>query len=220
MSRIVGVIGGMGPEATVDFLRRIVAATPARDDADHIRVLVDNNPKIPSRLAALVDGTGEDPLPVLIAMAQGLERQGADFLTMPCNTAHYYLPRIAQAVSIPFLDMVALSIARLSDKRIGMLASPAVQKVGLYAARLERAGHVAVFPDDEAKLLDVIRAVKANALTAQHRRDYAQIAASLDADAYLIACTELSVIGPPEGMTKPVVDALDVLVEATVKKAL
>jgi len=222
MSRIVGVIGGMGPEATVDFLRRIVAATPARDDADHIRVLIDNNPKIPSRLAALVDGTGEDPLPVLIAMAQGLERQGADFLTMPCNTAHYYLPRIAQAVSIPFLDMVALSITRLSDKRIGMLASPAVQKVGLYAARLERAGHVAVFPDadGEAKLLDVIRAVKANALTAQHRRDYAQVAGALDADAYLIACTELSVIGPPEGMTKPVVDALDVLVEATVTKAL
>ncbi len=106
--------------------------------------------------------------------------------------------------------MVALSIARLRDKRIGMLASPAVQKVGLYASRLERAGHVAVFPDaaDEAKLLDVIRAVKANALTSQHRHDYAQIAASLDADAYLIACTELSVIGPPDGATKPVVDAL------------
>ena len=222
MSKTVGVIGGMGPEATVDFLRRIVAATPARDDADHIRVLVDSNPKIPSRLAALVDGTGEDPLPVLIAMAQGLEKQGADFLTMPCNTAHYYLPRIVEAVSIPFLDMVALSIARLSDKRIGMLASPAVQKVGLYATRLEDADHVAVFPDvaGEAKLLEVIRAVKANALTAQHRRDYAQIAASLDADAYLIACTELSVIGPPEGATKPVVDALDVLVEATVTKAL
>jgi len=222
MSKTVGVIGGMGPEATVDFLRRIVAATPARDDADHIRVLIDNNPKIPSRLAALVDGTGEDPLPVLIAMAQGLEKQGADFLTMPCNTAHYYLPRIAQAVSIPFLDMVALSIARLRDKRIGMLASPAVQKVGLYAARLERAGHVAVFPDadGEAKLLDVIRAVKASALTARHRRDYAQVAGALDADAYLIACTELSVIGPPEGMTKPVVDALDVLVEAAVTKAL
>ena len=219
--KTVGVIGGMGPEATVDFLRRIVAATPARDDADHIRVLVDNNPKIPSRLAALVDGTGEDPLPVLIAMARGLEKQGADFLTMPCNTAHYYLPRIAEAVSIPFLDMVALSIACLRDKRIGMLASPAVQKVGLYAARLEAAGHVAVFPDvaGEARLLDVIRAVKANALTAQHRRDYAQIAASLDVDAYLIACTELSVIGPPEGATKPIIDALDVLVEATVNGA-
>jgi aspartate racemase len=222
MSKVVGVIGGMGPEATVDFLRRIVAATPAQDDADHIRVLVDNNPKVPSRLAALVDGTGEDPLPVLIAMARGLEKQGADFLTMPCNTAHYYLPRIAETVSIPFLDMVALSIARLRDKRIGMLASPAVQKVGLYASRLKDAGHVAVFPDagSEAKLLDVIRAVKANALTDAHRRDYAQIAAALDADAYLIACTELSVIGPPQGVTKPVVDALDVLVDATVVKAL
>jgi aspartate racemase len=221
MSKTVGVIGGMGPEATVDFLRRIVAATPAQDDADHIRVLVDNNPKVPSRIAALVDGTGEDPLPVLIAMARGLEKQGADFLTIPCNTAHYYLPRIAEAVSIPILDMVALSIARLRDKRIGMLASPAVQKVGLYASRLKDAGHVAVFPDAqrEAKLLDVIRAVKARALTAQHRRDYAQIANSLDADAYLIACTELSVIGPPEGVTKPVVDALDVLVEATIKRA-
>jgi aspartate racemase len=222
MSKTVGVIGGMGPEATVDFLRRIVAATPAQDDADHIRVLVDNNPKIPSRLAALVDGTGEDPLPVLIAMARGLEKQGADFLTMPCNTAHYYLPRIAEAVSIPFLDMVALSIASLSGKRIGMLASPAVRKVGLYASRLNDAGHVAVFPDadGEAKLLDVIRAVKANALTDRHRRDYAQVAASLDADAYLIACTELSVIGPPQGATKPVVDALDVLVDATISEAL
>jgi aspartate racemase len=221
MSKTVGVIGGMGPEATVDFLRRIVATTPAQGDADHIHILVDNNPKIPSRLAALVDGTGEDPLPVLIAMARGLEKQGADFLTMPCNTAHYYLPRIAQAVSIPFLDMAALSVARLRDKRIGMLASPAVQKVGLYASRLESAGHVAVFPDarGEAKLLDVIRAVKANALTDRHRRDYAQIAASLDVDAYLIACTELSVIGSPQGVTKPVVDALDVLVEATVAVA-
>jgi aspartate racemase len=222
VSKIVGVIGGMGPEATVDFLRRIVAATPARDDADHIRILVDNNPKIPSRLAALVDRTGADPLPVLIEMARGLERQGADFLTIPCNTAHYYLPSIAQAVSIPILDMVALAIAKVRGTLIGMLASPAVQKVGLYASRLAAAGKTAVFPDatGEAKILDIIRAVKASTLTGQHHRDYAEVAASLDADAYLIACTELSVIGPPTGIEKPYIDALDVLVEETVKQAL
>jgi aspartate racemase len=222
MSRVVGVIGGMGPEATVDFLRRVVAATPARDDQDHIRILVDNNPKIPSRIAALIDGTGEDPLPILIAMARGLERQGADFLVIPCNTAHYYLWQIAEAVSIPLLDMVALSIARLPKvRRIGMLASPAVQKVGLYATRLAAEGFTAVFPDEagEARMLDVIRAVKAGNVTAQHKRDYAEIAASLNADAYLIACTELSVIGPPEGVSKPIVDALDVLVAATIAAA-
>src|ERR1700723_4357749 len=91
MHRIVGIIGGMGPEATVDLMRRVIAATPARDDADHIHLLVDNNPKVPSRIAALIDGTGCDPAPALCEMAKGLEAQGADFLVIPCNTAHYYL---------------------------------------------------------------------------------------------------------------------------------
>lgn len=226
--KIVGVIGGMGPEATADFLHRIIAATPARDDEDHIHVLVDNNPKIPSRLAALVDGGGEDPLPVLIAMARGLEKQGADFLTIPCNTAHYYLPAIAKVVSIPVLDMVMLSVARLAAQsprphKIGMLASPAVQKVGLYESRLKEAGFAALFPDseDEARILGVIRAVKAGELTDQHKRDYADVAAALEragADAYLIACTELSVIGAPNSHL-PSVDALDALVSATVAEA-
>ncbi|HEX3673148.1 MAG TPA: amino acid racemase [Rhizomicrobium sp.] len=227
--KVVGVIGGMGPEATVDFLRRIVAATPAADDGDHIHVLVDNNPKIPSRIAALIEGHGEDPAPVLIAMAQGLERQGADFLTIPCNTAHYYLPVIARAVSIPVLDMIGLSVARLGlaspkPARIGMLASPAVQKVGLYAKRLADAGFIALFPDGagEDKILGVIRAVKANAVTAQHRTDYADVANALaakGAEAFLIACTELSVLGSPDGVTLPSVDALDALVDATIREA-
>jgi aspartate racemase len=226
--KTVGVIGGMGPEATADFLRRIIAATPARDDEDHIHVLIDNNPKIPSRLAALLEGNGEDPLTVLIAMARGLEKQGADFLTIPCNTAHYYRPAIAQAVAIPVLDMVALSVARLASQspkphKIGMLASPAVQKVGLYESRLKEAGFTALFPDadGEAKILGVIRAVKAAKLTDQHKRDYADVSAALEragADAYLIACTELSVIGPPNARL-PSVDALDALVSATVATA-
>ncbi len=227
--KTAGVIGGMGPEATVDFLRRIVAGTPARDDGDHIHVLVDNNPKIPSRIAAIIDGTGEDPAPVLIAMGRGLEKQGADFLTIPCNTAHYYLPVIAAAVSIPVLDMIGLAVAQLgmlSPKPavVGMLASPAVQKVGLYAARMKEAGIAALFPEEagEDKMLAIIRAVKANAVTDAHRRDYADIAAALakaGAEAFLIACTELSVLGAPEGVTLPHVDALDALVDATVARA-
>jgi len=228
--KIVGVIGGMGPEATVDFLRRLVAATPARDDAGHIRVLVDNNPKVPSRIAALIEGGGEDPAPVLRAMARGLQAQGADFLVMPCNTAHHYLPVIADAVTIPVLDMVALAIARLGTltlkpARIGMLASPAVRLVGLYEARLREAGFAALFPeeDSEAQLLEFIRAIKAGAMEDRHRHVYASVAAGLTkagADAFLIACTEFSVIGPPAGLNRPCVDALDVLVEATIAEAL
>jgi len=223
--KVAGVIGGMGPEATVEFLRRIVAATPAADDADHIRILVDNNPGIPSRIAALIEGTGADPAPVLCEMARGLERQGADFLAVPCNTAHYYLPRIARAVSIPVLDMVGLAIEALPQVRaIGMLASPAVQKVGLYAARLADAGHSALFPDaaGEGEMLGLIRAVKANAVTPAHLARYEAIACALEragAEAFLIACTELSVIGPPRGILRPCIDALDELVRATVRAA-
>ena len=225
--KIVGVIGGMGPEATVDFMHRLVARTPARDDADHLHVLVDNNPKIPSRIAALIEGTGEDPTPVLCGMARGLQAQGADFLVMPCNTAHYYLPAIARSVSIPTLDMVQLAIQKLTTakpRRVGLLASPAVRMVGLYKARMEQAGLQAVFaePQDEETLLAIIKAVKAGRLDDSHRQDYGKVAGKLlsaGADALLVACTEFSIIGPPAGATCLVVDALDVLVEATITTA-
>jgi aspartate racemase len=223
--KTVGVIGGMGPEATVDFLRRLVVRTPARDDADHLHVLVDNNPKIPSRIAALIDGTGEDPTPVLCQMARGLEAQGADFLVMPCNTVHYYLPAIARAVGIPLLDMVQLSIGKIAGgpRRIGLLASPAVRRVGLYKARMEQAGLNAIFPDasHEERLLGVIKIVKTGKQGAEEQKDYVAVAEHLrqaGADALLVACTELSVLTPPD-MGCPVVDSLDVLVEATIVAA-
>jgi aspartate racemase len=225
--KVIGVIGGMGPEATVDFMHRLVARTPARDDADHLHVLVDNNPKIPSRIAALIEGTGEDPAPVLCDMARGLQAQGADFLVMPCNTAHYYLPAIARSVSIPVLDMVQLAIQKLAmarPQRVGMLASPAVRMVGLYKARMEQAGLHALFaePQDEETLLGIIKAVKAGRLDDKHREAHGKIAGKLldaGADALLVACTEFSVIGPPAGVAAPVIDALDVLVESTITTA-
>lgn len=225
--KTVGVIGGMGPEATVDFLRRVVAKTPARDDADHVRILVDNNPKIPSRIAALIEKTGEDPAPTLIAMAKGLERQGADFLVIPCNTAHWYRPAIAGAVGIPVLDMIDLAIARLDAlspraRRVGMLASPAVRLVGLYAERLAAAGFEAVFPDGagEDAVFAMIRAIKANAVTDTLRARYDDAIGGLaaaGADALLVACTELSLLPAPSA--RPAVDALDALVDETVRLA-
>jgi aspartate racemase len=227
--KVAGVIGGMGPAATVDFMRRLIAATPAQDDMDHLRVLVDNNPKVPSRIAALIEGTGADPAPALCEMAKGLEAQGADFLVMPCNTAHYYLPAIARSVHIPVLDMVGLSVQKLAGAhpqplRIGLLASPAVRLVGLYQKRIEEMGMQAIFPSPhyENILLKVIKAVKSGQLETGHHQNYAAVAENLmdaGADAFLIACTELSVIGPPRIAAIPIVDSLDVLVEATIATA-
>src|ERR1700704_295508 len=99
--RVVGIIGGMGPEATVDLMRRIIAKTLAQDDQDHIHLIVESNPKIPSRIAHLIDKTGADPTPELIRIARNLQRAGADALAMPCNTAHAYAASIRAAVGIP-----------------------------------------------------------------------------------------------------------------------
>src|SRR5271154_5813690 len=84
--RVVGIIGGMGPEATVDLMRRVIAKTPAEDDQDHIHLIVESNPKISSRIAHLIERTGPDPTPELIQVAQNLQRAGAQALAMPCNT--------------------------------------------------------------------------------------------------------------------------------------
>ena len=99
--KIVGIIGGMGPEATVDLMQRVIRLTPAKDDSAHIRCLVDDNPKIPSRIKALIEGTGESPGPAIAATAKNLESWGADFIAIPCNTAHYYHAEAQAAVSIP-----------------------------------------------------------------------------------------------------------------------
>ncbi len=221
---VVGVIGGMGPEATVDLMRRVIAATPARDDIDHIRMLVDNNAKVPSRFQALVEKTGEDPTPVLIGMARGLVNSGADFLVIPCNTAHHYLPAIQQAVPVPVADMVALSIDRIrrdlgAKPRIGLLASPAVKLTGLFERRCRDAGIDVLWPSegaDDAAVLAVIKAVKAGGVSDAQMQAYRTAARHLvdrDAGLLVIACTELSVLGPLKGIGATCLDTLDVLVD-------
>src|SRR5882757_9645358 len=144
MHRVVGIIGGMGPEATVDLMRRVLAKTAAHDDQDHIHLIVESNPKIPSRIAHLIEGTGADPTPELIRIAANLQRAGADALAIPCNTAHAYAHSIRRAVNIPLLDMVTLSVDQIAlsrrAARVGLLASTAVHATELYSRAFSAQG--------------------------------------------------------------------------------
>ena len=218
--RIVGILGGMGPEATVLLMQKIIAAVPARDDADHIPLLVDQNPQVPSRIARLIEGRGADPAPVLAAMARRLEAAGAQALAMPCNTAHHYADDIRGAASIPFLDMVAASaraaraIAGQGGK-VGLLASPAVARVGLFDTALGEMGLSVIHPADGAALLAAIRAIKAEGPNDTARAALGAASEALfekGAQVQLIACTEFSLI--PEAVAPGVraIDTLDVLV--------
>ena len=109
--KTVGVLGGMGPEATVDFMAKVIALTDARRDQDHVRMLVDHNPQVPNRQDAIL-GDGEDPGPVLADMAADLEASGADFLVIPCNTAYVFEDAILAATHIPLISIVGEGLSR------------------------------------------------------------------------------------------------------------
>ncbi|MDR1857392.1 MAG: amino acid racemase [Desulfovibrio sp.] len=226
--RIAGILGGMGPEATVDLMQRIIRNTPASDDADHVRCLVDLNPKVPSRIKALIDGDGEDPAPAMIRMAQGLEASGADFLAIACNTAHHYHGRVRDAVGIPVLDMVCLAVRAAKARMpaggsvVGILASPAVRMVRLYeeAMRAEGLRPLYLDPPDEDRLFAVIKAVKQGDTGPARRAELSDAVGSLQArgaDVCLVACTELSAL--LEGEDDRIVDAAETLAREIVRKA-
>lgn len=224
--RTIGVLGGMGPEATVLLMQRIIDATPAEDDHDHIPMIVDNNTRIPSRIAALIEGDGEDPGPVLCDMATRLANYGAEALAMPCNTAHHYADRIRAASPVPLLDMVQLSVARLAERvdradggnrRIGLLASPAVRLVGVFDRAMWDAGLTPCYPADDSALLAIIRAVKAGGVNPALIAECQEVAASLaetGVSALLIACSELSLMSRDIASELPVLDTVDVLAAA------
>lgn len=222
--RRVGVLGGMGPEATVLLMQRLIAAVPATDDADHIPLIVDQNPQVPSRLRRLIDGAGDDPAPVLAAMAQRLQAAGAMALAMPCNTAHHYAPAIRAAVSIPLLDMVALSVAQAralapAGGKVGILASPAVRRTGLFEPALAAVGLGPVYSGDDAALLAIIRRIKAGGPDDTARAGLRAVSSGLlaqGAAVQMIACTEFSLIAGAVDPLATAFDTLDCLVRAIV----
>ena len=220
--RVVGIIGGMGPEATVDLMRRVIAKTPVRDDQDHIHLIVESNPKIPSRIAHLIEGSGPDPTPELVRVAANLQRAGADALAIPCNTAHAYADSIRRAVSIPLLDMVSLTVMEIAASgrtRVGLLASTAVHNTALYATAFSAHGIATLLPPRQEQVMELIKAVKRGDTAVPAQAALGRIALEMadQADVLLIGCSELSVIAA--GIAVPFVDSLDVLAQAVVSFA-
>jgi aspartate racemase len=220
MHRVVGIIGGMGPEATLDLMRRVIAKTPASDDQDHVHLIVESNPKIPSRIAHLIDGTGTDPTPELIRIAVNLQRAGADALAIPCNTAHAYAYSIRRAVSIPLLDMVALTVDQIASSRrvarVGLLASSAVLATELYTKAFANQGIAVIAPQQQDEVMALIKAVKRGETGLSVQAALGRLALDLAqrADLLLVGCSELSVISAR--ISAPFVDSLDVQAQAIV----
>ena len=228
MSKVVGVIGGMGPAATLEFQGRLLAATQAARDQDHLRLLIDCNPGIPDRNRALA-GEGPSPAPVLAAMARGLEAQGAELLVMPCNTAHAFAEAIQQAVDIPLINLIDVAadaaVEAAAGAEIGVLAVDGARAAGLYDRALAERGRQAVYLDvaAQARFMTMIYAIKAGDTGPDVKATAAGLAAELQragAAAVISACTELALVLTPADLSIPLIDSTGTLVRRTLERAL
>jgi aspartate racemase len=224
----VGVLGGMGPDATIDFMSKVIALTPAVTDQDHIRMIVDHNPKVPNRQAAILGG-GADPGADLAAMAVRLEKAGADFLVLVCNSAHAFLEPLRQATTIPLVSIVDVSIREVETicpgaRNVGVLATDGLLAAGIYQRALFDAGCSPVLLQDEdlARLMTLIRKIKAGDKSrevAQEMGMLAELLVSAGADAIVAGCTEIPLVLDAAKITAPVIASTDVLARKTVALA-
>ena len=224
--KTVGVIGGMGPAATLDFLAKLHAATLVRDEADHLHVITDNDPRRADRNAAM-RADGPSPAPSLVATTSGLIAFGAEVLVMPCNAAHAWAGDIvAAAGAVPFVSIVAAAVAavRVAVPRatcVGLLAVEATQSARLYHDGF--GPDVAIVEPDMAAFMPLIAAIKAGGTGPEVRAAMAAQAAALvaaGAQVLLAACTEVPLVFGSGDATVPVVSATDALVAATLAAAL
>jgi len=227
--KVVGVLGGMGPEATIDFFTKVVALTPGEKDQDHLRLIIDNNPKIPDRTEAILT-QDKSIVPALIKTAKNLEKAGVDFIAMPCNTAHYFYDEVAKEISIPILHMIrevaqAVQASLPECKKAGLLATSGTITTNLYQTELQKIGVEVIAPDPEyqAKVMDAILLIKSGQEKERAREELLKIGSLLieqgNAQAIILGCTDIPVVIRTDDFTVPVFDSNWVLAEATVKLA-
>jgi len=227
--RMIGILGGMGPEATADLFQEIIALTPATRDQDHIRVLIYSNAKIPDRTRAILEN-GEDPLPPLIESARLLEKAGAGILAIPCNAAHYFLPQMQAQIGIPILNMIEETCrefrSRLPNANMaGLLAASGTVRSGIYQSVFGRAGVDVITPDngDQDLVQSAIQKVKAGVQDSALRGTFEAVGGRLaksGAQTVILGCTEIPLAFDPAHVDYPILNATRILAQAAVDWAL
>jgi aspartate racemase len=227
----IGILGGVGPEATVELYREIIKATPASRDQEHIPCIIMINPQVPDRTEAIL-GRGPSPVPELTKTARELEAAGAAFIAVPCNTAHYYLPEMRDSVKIPILDMIEITLTHIKRQfpagtKIGLLATTGTVKSGIYHKRFEPAGFPLITPGPESQESLVMEAIyAADGIKAggyDRPRELLEKAAGevsqAGAEAIILGCTELPIVTKETVAGLPTINPLALLAAKAVKKA-
>ena len=230
-SKVIGVLGGMGPESTAALLNRITRRTPAATEQDHLRVIIDSNPKIPNRTDALLFGNIEPIIEGLSVTARNLERAGAEMIGIPCNTAHAFLADVRASVDIPVLDMVGETAFQarhaFGEKAVvGLLATDGTLRTRLYHEALKLHHLEAVGPAGpgvQNAVMDALDMVKLHGVTDEAKGTIGVAIKDVSAQGatVLIAgCTEVSLILERFQPNLPWLDPLTVLADVLVHEAM
>ena len=224
----IGILGGMGPEATWDFYGRIIKATPAQQDSEHIRVIIDSNPKIPDRTKAIL-GQGPSPVEEMIESGKNLERLGADFLLIPCMTAHHFIKPVQEALNIKIINGFELIRSLMdndiiADKKVAVIATTGCIYTRIYEKYLEE--ERLLFPDEMTQyteVMDIIygpRGIKAGHVSGEvitRLTRLFEVFQQQGAEYVIAGCTEISLVLKNELMPLPVIDPMDLLTREAVR---
>jgi aspartate racemase len=220
----IGVLGGMGPLASAEFMVKLVQATPAQRDQEHFPTTLDSSPQIPDR-PSFLDGRGPDPFPAMLEVLRGLESAGCSLIAMPCNTVHHWYNQLAGQTKLPIVhiaDAVATRLRELAPhaKRVGILGGRVTCQHGIYSKRLGDAWQW-LYPSEDSMhtlVLPAIAAVKAGNLSQGRALFLSAMQELLDQnlDAVVFACTEIPVVLAQADVAKPIVDSTEALARHTV----
>jgi len=225
--KIIGIIGGMGPEATADFYSKIIKATKVTKDQDHFRVIIDSNPKIPDRTKAII-GEGESPLPEMIKTAKNLELAKVEVACIPCITAHYFIDEIRSEVNYEILNALEVLNEYIKSnyknaRKIGVLSTTGTMRAGMFHKYLP--DYEIVYPNDKDQEEEVMKAIYGeNGIKCGNYGmepisllvAAANSMISQGADLIVSGCTEISIVLTPDHIIKPLIDTMEVLANKVV----
>ena len=231
MKKTIGILGGMGPEATAYFFGLIINNTKAGKDQEHIPIIIYNNPKIPARTDAILE-KGPSPLPLLLEGVRILRQAGADFVVMPCVTAHYYYNDLMKQEKIPFLNLLDESFFYVKKNmpsltRVGLIASTGTLQSRLFHETFTKGGIEIIVPSEEEqeKVMEAIfgkQGIKAGFTSGPSQKIIQDAAAKLvqrGAEGVIAGCTEVPLVLKQEHLPVPLIDPLRIIALKSIEEA-
>lgn len=223
----LGVIGGMGPEATAFFYEEVIKHTDASRDQEHLDMVIISQASMPDRTHAILTGDDARLLQVMREDAQALETLGCTCIAIPCNTSHYFYDKIQSFTGVPIIHMPREAVREAAQahraRRIGIMGTDGTVRSGVYARECEALGVECMVPSPERQA-DVMSIIYEN-VKAGHPADMGKFSLVVDelvrrgCDAIILACTELSVARRRQGAPDVCLDAMDVLVREAIERS-